>query len=364
METVRFVGLDVHKDSIAIAVADSTGGEPSQLAIVPNDTAGLIKRLCKLGPKGQLRCCYEAGPTGYGLCRDLRAAKIRCTVVAPSLVPRAPGERIKTDRRDAAKLARFLRSDDLTEVVVPDSSTEAMRDLERAREDAKNAERVLRHQLQKFLLRHGRRYPEKTNWTQGHLRWIESQHFEHEAQQRVLTDALRAVQLAAARIEQLDKDIAELVEGWSMKPLVDGLQALRGIQLLTAVTIAAEVGNLRRFESAPRFMAYVGAVPGEHSSGERRHRTRITKTGNAHLRRVLVESAWCNRFKPSISKRLVRRQKDVSTEVRDIAWRAQNRLHSRYRRMLGRGACTQKTVVAMARELAGFVWAVGQAIEA
>ena len=297
METVRFVGLDVHKDSVAIAVADSTGGEPGQLAVVPNDTAALIKRLCKLAPKRQLRCCYEAGPTGYGLCRDLRAAKIRCTVVAPSLVPRAPGERIKTDRRDAVKLARFLRSDDLTEVVLPDSSTEAMRDLERAREDAKNAERVVRHQLQKFLLRHGRRYPEKTSWTQAHLRWIESQHFEHEAQKRVLTDALRAVHLATARIEQLDKDIAELVESWSMKPLVDGLQALRGIQLLTAVTIAAEVGNLRRFERAPRFMAYVGAVPGERSSGERRHRTGITKTGNAHLRRVLVEAAWCNRFK-------------------------------------------------------------------
>src|SRR5439155_6362300 len=196
-----------------------------QLAVVPNDTAALIKRLCKLAPKRQLRCCYEAGPTGYGLCRDLRAAKIRCTVVAPSLVPRAPGERIKTDRRDAVKLARFLRSDDLTEVVLPDSSTEAMRDLERAREDAKNAERVVRHQLQKFLLRHGRRYPEKTSWTQAHLRWIESQHFEHEAQKRVLTDALRAVHLATARIEQLDKDIAELVESWSMKPLVDGLQA-------------------------------------------------------------------------------------------------------------------------------------------
>ena len=218
--------------------------------------------------------------------------------------------------------------------------------------------------MQKFLLRHGRRYPEKTSWTQAHLRWIESQHFEHEAQKRVLTDALRAVHLATARIEQLDKDIAELVESWSMKPLVDGLQALRGIQLLTAVTIAAEVGNLRRFERAPRFMAYVGAVPGERSSGERRHRTGITKTGNAHLRRVLVEAAWCNRFKPSSSRRLGRRQQGVSAEVRDIAWRAQNRLHSRYRRMLGRGACTQKTVVAMARELAGFVWAIGQVIEA
>lgn len=362
MENVRFVGLDVHSASIAIAVADGNGGEPSHLCSIPNDTAELIHRLSKLGAKSKLRCCYEAGPTGYGLHRDLRAAKIDCVVVAPSLVPRTAGERIKTDRRDAVKLARFLRSGDLSEVVVPDTATEAMRDLERARDDAKRAEGVVRHQVQKFLLRHGRRFPGKTTWSQAHVRWMESQQFAHEAQQRVLADGLHAVHLASARVAQLDKDLAELVQSWELKPLVTALQALRGVQLLTAVTIAAEIGDLHRFQSAPQFMAYVGVVPSEYSSGESRSRGRITKTGNAHVRRVLVEAAWCNRRRPSMSRYLSERQKEVKPEIREIAWRAQNRLHSRYCRMTGRGICKQKTAVAIARELAGFVWAIGNAV--
>jgi transposase len=360
MENVRFVGLDVHKDSIAIAVAEGSGSEPLQLTVIANDTAQLIRRLGKLAPKGKLRCCYEAGPTGYGLCRDLRQAKIDCMVVAPSLVPTRSGDRVKTDRRDAVKLARFLRSGDLTEVALPDPATEAMRDLERARDDAKCAERTARHQLQKFLLRHGRIYLGKTSWTKAHLVWIRQQDFEHEAQRRVLVDYLRAVEQLGLRLEQLDQDIAELVQSWSQLPLVKALQALRGVALLTAVTLAAELGDLSRFKTAPQLMAYVGLVPSEHSSGQTRQRGRITKAGNKHVRRVLVESAWCNRFRPRMSSAIAKRNEGLPEAIRDIGWRAQQRLYRRYFRMMSRGAVKQKTTVAMARELAGFVWAIGQ----
>lgn len=241
MESVRFVGLDVHADSIAIAIAEPGRGEPGGLATIPNDTAMLLKRLRKLG---RVKCCYEAGPTGFGLHRDLKAAGIDCIVVAPSLVPMKAGDRVKTDRRDAAKLARFLRSGDLTEVYVPDAATEAMRDLERARDAAKRAERTARHQLGKFLLRHGRRYPGKTAWTQAHLAWIRVQRFEHEAQQRVLNDYLKAVEDGGERVDRHTESIVELVERWSLKPLVKALQALRGVNVLTATVLAAECSTL------------------------------------------------------------------------------------------------------------------------
>jgi transposase len=364
METVRFVGLDVHKESIAVAVADGGGGEAAHLVTIPNDTALLVKRLLKIGRAAQLRCCYEAGPTGYGLHRDLQAAGIECVVIAPSLVPVQSGDRVKTDRRDAAKLARFLRSGDLTAVYVPEASTEAMRDLERARDDAKKSERVTRHQLSKFLLRHGRAYPGKTAWTAKHLDWIRSQQFDHEAQRRVLTDYQHAVDEATSRVERLTKDIEELVEKWALKPLVKSLQALRGVQLTTAVVIAAELGDLHRFATAPQLMAYLGLVPSEHSSGESRRRGRITKTGNAHVRRALVESAWSYRFRPALSQAIRERGKDASPQVQSIAWKAQVRLHRRYARMMSRGISKQKTVTAIARELAGFVWAIGRQVSA
>jgi transposase len=361
MKTVRCVGLDVHKESIAIAVAEPEGGEPSLVGTIPNDTRLLLQKLKKLGGGKKVRCCYEAGPTGYGLHRDLVAAGIQCEVVAPSLVPKQVGSRIKTDRRDAVKLARFLRSGDLTAVAVPDQATEAMRDLERAREDAKNVERSARHQLGKFLLRHGRIYPGKTAWTSQHLGWVRKQKFAHEAQQRVLTDYLHTVEQAAERVEQLTRDIEELVERWKLAPLVKSLQALRGVRLVTAVIIAAELGDLSRFKSAPQLMAYLGLVPSEHSSGESKQRGRITRTGNGHVRRVLVEAAWAYRFRPSMSTAIRERNADVPQPIRDIAWKAQERLHRRYARMSGRGVRNQKTVTAIARELTGFVWAIGQA---
>ena len=362
MKKVRFVGLDVHKESIAIAVAESDASAPQLVGEIPSDTAHVIKALRKLARGaggGTIRCCYEAGPTGFGLCRSLRAEGFDCSVIAPSLVPKQAGDRVKTDSRDAVKLARFLRSGDLTAIHVPDASTEAMRDLERGREDAKNAERVVRHQLSKFLLRQGRRYA-GTSWTDKHMAWIRALPFEHEAHHRVLVDHVHAVEEASARVARLDKDIAELVESWSLKPLVRALQGLRGVRLLTAVVIAAELGDMARFAKPAQLMGYLGLVPSEHSSGETTKRGGITRTGNTHVRRILIESAWAYRFRPALGPNLRKRNQPLSQSVRAIAWKAQLRLHSRYTRLLARGKNKQQTVTAIARELVGFVWAIAQ----
>jgi transposase len=358
METVRFVGLDVHAESIAIAVAEPGRGEPANLAVIPNDLKALLKRLRKLGP---VKCCYEAGPTGFELYRRLRAEGIDCSVIAPSLVPRMPGDKVKTDRRDAVKLARFLRSGDLTEIHVLDEETEAIRDLERARDDAKRAERVARHQLGKFLLRHGRRYTGKTTWGDQHLRWICTQRFERPAQQCVLEDYLKTVQDLDERVKRLTAAIVQSVETWSRKPLVKAFQALRGISVLSAVTLAAEIDDFSRFATAPQFMGFVGLVPSERSSGEDRRQGRITRTGNSHVRRILVEAAWGYRFPARKSAEIRRRSAGVSDEVDRIAWAAQVRLCGRYRKFLARGKHKNRTIVAVARELAGFVWAVARA---
>lgn len=360
MEKLRFVGLDVHKDSIAIAVADEGGGEPASLCTIPHDTRVLLKQLRKLG---RVKCCYEAGPTGYGLHRDLKAAGIDCVVIAPSLVPQLAGDRVKTDRRDALKLARFLRSGDLTEIYVPDEATEAMRDLERARDDAKCAERTARQQLGKFLLRHGRKYPGKTTWTKAHLDWIRGQRFEHEAQNRVLVDHLKAVEDGAARVDSLTQSIADLVGSWSRAPLVTALQSLRGISLVSAVVLAAELGDLRRFRKATELMGYLGLVPSEHSSGDSKRQGRITRTGNGHARRIAVEGAWAYRHRPAVTRRIRERSDEASPVVKAIAWKAQERLCSRYRKLQAKGKSKQRTIVAIARELAGFIWAIGQQVE-
>jgi transposase len=360
MQNVRFIGLDVHKDSIVIAVADNDGSQPEVVCTIPNETNLLLKQLKKLGAPSSLRVCYEAGPTGFGLYRALREAKIDCQVVAPSLIPKRAGDRVKTDKRDARNLARFLRSGDLTPIHVPDAATEAMRDLERAREDAKDAERAARHHLTKFLLRNGRKFAGKTTWTRAHLDWIRSQTFEHEAHNRVLVDYVHAVDNATARVEQLTKDIAELVETWSLKPLVHALQSLRGVQLITAVVLVAEIGNFSRFASAPELMAYLGLIPSENSSGESERRGGITRAGNRHARRVLVESAWSYRYRANMSAAIRKRNRGLAEGVQQTAWKAQCRLHSRYQRMAARGKPHQVVVTAVARELAGFVWSIAR----
>jgi transposase len=357
---IRYVGLDVHKDAIVIAVADQGRADAKVLATIPHDFMSVSKALARLGPPDSLSCCYEAGPTGFGLARRLKDAGWGCVVIAPSLVPVQAGCRIKTDRRDAAKLAHYLRSGDLTVIHVPDEATEAIRDLERARDDAKRAERVARHQLAKFLLRHGRIYQGKTSWNEAHRSWIAKQAFAEPAQERVLADGLSAVEQATARVDQLTGDLRELSANWSLAPLVTALQALRGIEMVSAVTLAAEIGDFRRFAHAGDLMAFVGLVPSESSSGGSRRQGRITRTGNAHVRRILVEAAWHYRRLPRMSKAIRERNEPVSAGVRRIAWKAQQRLNKRMSRLLGRGKPPGQVVIAVARELAGFVWAIAR----
>jgi transposase len=358
--TTIFVGLDVHKDTIVIAVAELGRQAGRAVGTVPHEWKALSKALNKLGPRSSVHCCYEAGPTGYGLARALKAAGWSCDVIAPSLVPKKSGQRIKTDRRDAIMLAQNLRSGELVPVYIPDEQTEAIRDLERAREDAKKAERVVRHQLSKFLLRNNRRYPGKTTWNDTHRAWIAQEVFAEPAQQYVVSDGLATVEAATLRVTQLTERLREFTKGWRLEPLVKALQAMRGVEFVTAVTLAAEVGDFLRFAKATDFMGYVGLIPSEHTSGPTRRQGPITKTGNAHVRHVLVESAWHYRNKPRIGKALRERSVEVSPQVCAIAWKAQKRLHNRLHRLISRGKCPGEAVTAVARELAGFVWAIAR----
>jgi transposase len=362
----QFVGLDVHADSIAVAVAESSGGVRS-IGTIPNKPESVRKLIKRLGAGSALRVCYEAGPTGYVLYWQLTGLGVHCDVVAPSLIPVKAGDRVKTDRRDAEKLARSYRSGDLTPVWVPDAAHEALRDLVRAREAAKKDQLRARHRLQKFLLRHGRRAPDGVkSWTKVHLTWIRHQvRFESPAQQAVLVDYLAEVDHARDRIERFDRSIDEAVElaPERMRAVVQALQAMRGIAKVTAVTIVAEIGELSRFARPRQLMGYSGAVSSEDSSGRKTRRGGITKTGNAHLRRVIVEAAWACRHRPAMSKALRIRQQGISEEVKAIAWNAQHRLNYRYRRLIGKGKAKQQVVTAVAREMLGFIWAIGVHVE-
>jgi transposase len=366
MRNVRFIGLDVHAETIAVAAAEPSG-EVRSLGTIPNRMESLRKLVKKLGPAERLRVCYEAGPTGYVVYWQLTAMGVTCEVVAPTLVPVKAGDRVKTDRRDAVKLARSYRSGDLTAVWVPDAAHEALRDLVRAREAAKKDQLRARHRLGKFLLRHGRRPPiAMTPWTQAHLAWVKSAvHFEHAAQEATLVDYLHEVEHVAARIERLEAAIAAAVQTAPsrLRAVIEGLQTLRGIALVTAVTIASEVGELSRFATPRQLMGYSGAVASEDSSGPRTRRGGITKAGNAHLRRVVIEAAWAYRHRPAVGAALRQRQALVSPDVKAIAWKAQHRLHARYRALTARGKCHQHVVTAIGRELLGFIWAIGVRVE-
>ncbi len=360
-EKIAYVALDVHKDTIVIAVAEEGPSAVEDLGTIVHDVARLLRKLRQIERRGvRLRCCYEAGPTGFGLYRTLNESGFPCEIIAPSLVPQRAGDRVKTDRRDARKLAQYYRAGELTPIYVPDERTEAIRDLERARDDAKKAEKICRAQLSKFLLRQGRRWCGKSYWTKQHLEWMRAQKFDQEAHGWVLVDYLEALDRATARVEELTRRIGDQVETWHLQPLVKALQSFRGIQLVTAVVIAAEIGDLRRFASAGEFMSYLGLVPSERSSGSTCRRGRITRTGNQHVRWMLVESAWNYRFKPRMSRAIRLRNEGVAPGVKRIAWRAQKRLHDRYMRLRGRSKPPQTVVTAVARELAGFIWAVGQ----
>jgi len=357
----KFVGLDVHKDSIAVAVAEGGPLEtPRSLGRIAHDLPRLLKMLGRLGEPEDLHVAYEAGPTGYGLCRALRERGIQCLVAAPSKVPVRSGDRVKTDRRDAEKLARYLRSGELVGVAVPDQQSEALRDFLRLREDTVWALQKARQQLAGFLLRHGRHFEGRSHWTHAHFEWIRAQRFEIEAQRRVLEHYLAEVIRVRERLDQLTSELVELIESLPQSALFRNLQALRGVSTIVAATVVAEIGDLRRFARAGQLMSFVGLTPSERSSGNEVRRGAITKAGNPHVRRVLVEAAWSQRLRPAKSLHLLKRWKEVPLEIQDVAWKAQLRLSQRYRRMVARGKSVQHTIVAIARELTGFIWAIGQ----
>lgn len=368
MSKIRFVGLDVHADTIAVAVAEPDG-EVRPLGIIPNRLESIRKLVAKLGPVKQLKACYEAGPTGYVVYWQLTALGVDCQVVAPSLVPVKAGDRVKTDRRDAAKLARSFRAGDLTPVWVPDAAHEALRDLVRTREDAKQDQLRARHRLNKFLLRHGQRPPEavKKSWTVKYMTWIKEQvHFDQPAQEATLLDYVHEVDHQAERIQRLEKSIDVAIEKApaEMRSVIEALQSLRGVAKITAVSIVAEVGSFSRFENARQLMGYSGLVSSEFSSGNRIQRGHITKTGNAHLRRVMIEAAWAYQRRPWVGGALLKRQQGLDQEIKDLAWKAQWRLYHRYSKLAARGKNKNQIVTAVGRELLGFVWAVGVRTEA
>ncbi len=357
-----YVGLDVHKDTIAVAVAYEGREEPEfrgEIANRPKAVAKLVRRLSEEFDGGVLLFCYEAGPCGYGLYRELLELGHGCEVVAPSLIPRKPGERVKTDRRDALKLARSLRAGDLTAVWVPDEEQEAMRDLTRARGDMKGQEQKARQQLNAFVLRHGHAWPSnKTRWTQAHFNWLESLTFSHDWQQVVLQEYIDAVRAASQRVADITAQIMRALPQWSLAPVVDSLVALRGVYKVAAVTLLAELGDISRFDSPTQLMAFLGLVPSEHSSGRRKRKGAITLAGNAHARRMLIESAWSYRFPPRQTMHLKRKAKQASEEAKAIAWKAQKRLCGRYRTLIQAGKNQKVVTTAIARELAGFLWAI------
>lgn len=356
----KYIGLDTHKDTIAVAVADATGGKARYFGEIANRPAAITKLLKRLSPDGELvSCCYEAGPCGYAIYRQISDSGHDCQVVAPSLIPSRPGDRVKTDRRDSESLARLHRAGELTPVWVPDEEQEAMRDLTRAREDMKHLERQSKQRLNAFLLRHGQNYTRgKSKWTEAHWRWLERLRFTQPVQQIVLQEYIDCVQQQQTRVKQLELEMARAMEHWRLAPVVQGLMALRGCRLITAMTTVAELGDITRFDSPRQLMAFLGLVPSEDSSGPRRRRGGITKTGNGHVRRVLIEAAWCYRFAAKKSAPLQRRAEQSSEAVQAIAWKAQKRLCARYRHLNQRGLMGVKISTAIARELCGFIWAI------
>ncbi len=358
-----YVGLDVHKDSIAVAYASQDGpAEPVHVGSIGTRQCDIDALVRKLQSKGaRLVFVYEAGPCGYWLYRYLTRKGLTCFVVAPSLIPRKPGDRVKTDRRDAATLARLARSRDLTPVYVPEVADEAIRDLARAREDTRRDLNAARFRLKALLLRNDIRYTGRANWKPEHLRWLARLVFATPAQQIVFQEYVRTVTERTERLGRLEAQLLEQAKPWRFFPVIEALQALRGVQFTVAVITIAELGDLTRFDSPRQLMSYLGLTPSEYSSGDRRRQGGITKAGNGHARRALVEAAKAYRHRAKVSEQIRARQQNLPPAVCDIAWRAQVRLCGRYRKLHARGKHPNTIAAAIARELAGFVWAIVKA---
>jgi transposase len=359
-----FVAFDTSKMKHAVAIADGgRGGEVRFLGDISSSPAAVERLIGKLaGRYGKLHFCYEAGPTGYGLYRQIQALGHACLVIAPALIPKRPGERVKTNRRDAVTLARLHRAGELTGVWVPDAVHEAVRDLVRAREAAADDRRRKRQQLLSFLLRHGRIYSGGGHWTLAHRRWLAKQAFEHAAQQIVFQEGIDAIEDAARRLHRLEQQLAIIVPSWSMAPVVEAYQAMRGASFLVAVISAAEIGDVRRFDTPCQLMSFLGLVPAESSTGDTVRRKGLTLAGNRRARRALVEAAWTYRYPARVGETLRARLDGLPKAVRDIAWKAQVRLCARYRRLSATGKKLPVVVAAIAREMAAFLWAIGREV--
>src|SRR4051812_44174085 len=355
---VHYIGLDVHKDSIAVAIAPQNSTEVRRYGIIGGTLDAIDKLLQRLSqPNVELRVVYEAGPCGFVICRHLRSKGIHCDLVCPSLIPKKASDRVKTDRRDADQLARLYRAGELTVIRVPDQEDEAIRDLIRGRTAAMRDQRQARNRLKGFLLRLGFRYTGKTSWNDGHKRYLSGLLMPQPAQQIVFQEYIHAIDDAAERLTRLTQSVEDALPGWKWEPVVRALMALRGIQVLSGMTLIAEAGDLSRFENPRSLMHFFGLTPSEHSSSTKRVQGGITKTGNAQCRHVMTEAAWHYRLKPLVSEAMQKRQEHQSKEVRLIAWKAQQRLNKRFKRLVVR----KKSVVAVtaiARELVGFVWAI------
>lgn len=359
-----FVAFDVAKKKHALAIAEGgRSGDVRFIGEVENSAAAIERTLRKLGKKhARLHVCFEAGPTGYGLYRQVRELGHDCLVVAPTLIPKRSGERVKTNRRDAVTLARLHRAGELTGVWVPDEVHEAVRDLVRGREVATQDQRRKRQQLLSFLLRHGRIYEGGKHWTLAHRRWLAGQSFEHRAQQIVFQESIEAIAEASERQARLDEQLRVIVPNWSMAPLVEAYQAMRGASFLVAVIFAAEIGDVRRFDTPRQLMSFLGLVPSERSTGDKVRRSSLTLTGNQRARRALIEAAWTYRYPARVSEALRRRLEGMPKPVRDIAWKAQTRLCTRYRRLSAAGKKSPVVVAAIAREMSAFLWAISQEV--
>ena len=367
MKVMIYVGLDVHNDSIAISLASSDSTEVRRWGIIGGThehVQKFIKQMQGAHPEATLKFCYEAGPRGYPLCRFIRGLGHECIMVCPSRVPRRPGDRVKTDRRDADQLARLLRAGELSGIRVPDPEDEAMRDLLRSRDQVRRAQHRARQQLKMFLLRHNFRYAGTTSWTPAHLRYLARIKMPFPAQQFALQELMNSITEAGERLERFDAQLAREVAGWRWEPAVRALMSLRGVALLNAATLIAELGDLNRFTRPAQLMSYLGLVPSEHTSAEDRQQGGITKMGNGYARRALVEAAHHYRVPARITPHLQKRQENLPHGVTDAAWEAPRRLHHRYKQMSGPGRKKAPVVItALARELSGFVWAIARQVQ-